>query len=392
MAQAPIKLDAIQIEPESGDTITISRSEEGDLQFTDAKLTDAVSLARLAGMAGNAAVLVVGDNAQYSSIQDAVDAVPANSSASNQHTILVTGGLYAENITVQKDGISIVGVGLPTVSVASGDAVTLSADVSTRPTMFSMEGLRIAATEDGASCVRIEGGAGSTIGSDRILLKDLELQPSGVGSRSLRASTVGNIIAVGGDWSPTATTLIELDQCARVVLKGLSRINAVSVSHTDAAAVSGTSAVGYFIQECGEVGDVLMNLTGESSALISGCPRVGDVTFGGDQSGEINASRIGDLTLNNSFSVSLNSTSYGDMAGDGSAKVSGISGSVAFAASASETVSFDVSQPDIQYIVCIECSMAAAPSVAAKTIDGFTIGFDGLQTGTVGWAIIRSTA
>ena len=31
MAQTPLLLDAIQIEPESGDTITISRGVDGDL-------------------------------------------------------------------------------------------------------------------------------------------------------------------------------------------------------------------------------------------------------------------------------------------------------------------------------------------------------------------------
>ena len=80
-------------------------------------------------------------------------------------------------------------------------------------------------------------------------MKDLELQPSGAGSRSLRASTVGNIIAEGGDWSLEATTYVELEQCAKVSLKGIQRLSAVSVSHTDQSAVSATVAVGYSIQE-----------------------------------------------------------------------------------------------------------------------------------------------
>lgn len=392
MAQAPLKLDAIQIEPESGDTLTISRGDGGDLQFVDAKVTDAVTLSRLAGISANSAVLVVGENAEYTSIQDAVDAVPATSSASNPHTILITDGVYEENVTIDKDGLSLVGIGRPVVSADTGDAITLQAGVSTRPRACDLAGLRVSVSEAGASCVRIIGGAGSTIGEDRILLKDLELLPYGVGSRSLRATTVGNIVAEGGDWSPVATTLVELDQCAKVILKGLSRLNAVSVSHTDDAALSGTASVGYMIQECGEVGDVLMNLTGEGAALISGCPDVGDVTFGGDQSGRINASSIESLTLNNSFSAVLSATSHGDLSGDGTATVSGITGSVSFTNSASETVSLPVSQPDAQYFVSTECSMNAVPAVGAKTVDGFSITFDAPTTGTVGWAIIRSTA
>ena len=391
MAQDPMKLDAIQIEPESGDTLTISRGDEGDMEFVDAKVTTPISLSRLAGLSANPSVLVVGENAQYESIQDALDAVPANAGSANPYSILVSAGVYDENLTVQKDGISLVGIGFPTISVDSGDAITLSAAVSTRPKSFTISGFRVTASEDGSSCIRIIGGAGSTIGADGILLKDLELNPSGVGSRSLRATTVGSIFAEGGDWSTAPTTYVELDQCAEVTIKGIRRLSAVSVSHTDQAAVSSTDAVGYSIQECGEIGDVLMNLTGESAALISGCPNVGDVTFGGDQFGQISGSRVGGLTLNNSFSVALHATSHGDLAGDGTLTASGISGSQAFDNSASETVSLALSQPDVQYFVSTECSMNASPAIGAKTVDGFSITFDAPQTGTVGWVLIRST-
>ena len=135
---------------------------------------------------------------------------------------------------------------------------------------------------------------------------------------------------------------------------------------------------------------MLINLTGESSASISGWPSVGDVTFGGDRAFKINGCGIGDLTVNNTAACQLNATSHGDFSGDGTLSVSGVIGTLAFDNSDSETVSFDVSQPDSQYFVSIECPMNAAPAVGDKTADGFTVTFDGVQTGSVGWSIIRS--
>jgi len=391
MAQDPIQLDAIQIEASSGDTLTISRSTDGDLEFVDAKVTDGIGLARLAGVTANATVLVVGDNAQYSTIQDAVDAVSATSSATNPHTILVTSGTYSENITIDKDGISVVGIGRPVVSAAAGDTFTIQAGVSTTPKTLDLVDLRVQSSEDSSSCVRVIGGAGSTIGEDRIRIQNCELQASGVGSRPLRASTVGNIVAVGGDWNPVATTLIEIDQCASVLLKGIQRLSDIQIAYTTASAVSDIAATSHRIEECGEVGDVLINLTGGNSVVIAGCPNVGDVTIGGDRSARVIGCMIGDLTLNNTVTAVSVGSSHGDLAGDGTLSESGSTGEIAFAASAAETVTFAVSQPDNQYFVCTECSMNAAPAIGAKTSEGFTITFDGVQTGTVGWSVVRST-
>ena len=391
MAQSPMKLDAIQIEPESGDTLTISRGDSGDLQFVDAKVTTAISLTRLAGLTANTSILTVGSDSQYSSLQDAIDAIPANASATNPHTVLVGAGIYAENVIVEKDGISLVGVGMPTISAATGDAITLSAAVSTRPKGFSMEGFRVVSSEAGSSCVRITGGAGSTIGENGILLKDLELQPSGIGSRSLRASTVGKIIGVGGDWSAQATTYVELAQCASVLLKGIRQLSDVSVSHSDAAALSATASSSYSIQECGDVGNVLASLSGESELLISGCPSMGNVTVNGDRSTEINCSVVGNLTLNESSVCTLNATKHGELSGDGSVSVSNLSGEAILDNQANLDIIFDVAQTDTNYTICVEIApTSTVASVHTKTVNGFRIQLDQGRSGRLRWHLLRS--
>lgn len=393
MAQDPIQLDAIQIEASSGDTITISRGTNGDLEFVDAAVTGGISLSKLAGMSGSSKVLVVGATSEYTSIQDAIDDVPVTSSATNSYVILVTSGVYTESLTVEKDGISIVGIGNPSIvaDAETDDALTLQAAVSTRPKTFSISGCKISCSADNSSCVRIIGGAGSTIGEDRILLKNLELTAQGIGSRPLRADTAGNIVAEGGAWSAVATTFVDISQCASLSLQGIRNLSAVSITFTTESAESGISAGGYVLQDLPLVGDVLINMTGDNTALISGCPNVGDVTIGGDRTARINSSVIGDLTLNNSAVAYVSNTEHGVLSGDGSAAISGISGSATFMNSASETVSFDVSQTDTQYFVCTEANISASPAVGGKTVDGFSLTFDAPQTGTVGWAILRST-
>lgn len=393
MAQDPLQLDAIQIEPSSGDTITISRGSGGALEFVDAIVTGGIALSRLAGLLGNTNVLVVGDGAEYSSIQDAIDAVPATSSGSNPHAILVTPGVYTESLTVEKDGISIIGIGNPTISadVETDDALTLQDSVSTSPKYFSISGCKISCDQDNASCVRIIGGAGSSIGEDQIYLKDLQLQASGIGSRPLRAETAGNIIAEGGSWSAVETTYVEAIQCASLFLKGIKNLSAVSVTYTTAAAESSTSVGKYTIQDIAKAGDILVNMSGGGSALISGCPEMGDVTCGGDQSLKISSSGIGNLTINNTSTVSVLGSEVGTLSGDGSVSISGIRGEIAFVAEAIADVVFDVAQVDTDYTICAEVAPdLAIAGVHSKTVNGFRIEFDQARTGNLRWHLLRS--
>ena len=393
MAQDPLQLDAIQIEPSSGDTITISRGDAGDLEFVDASITQAITLSRLAGMSGNSNVLIVGDNSQYTSVQDAIDAVPATSSASNPHVILITAGVYTEALTIEKDGINIIGIGYPSLVLPAGSSETLTIQdsVSTSPKSFSISGCKISCDADNGSCVRIIGGAGSSIGEDQISLKDVQLQASGIGSRTLRAETAGNIVAEGGSWSAVETTYVEVVQCASLFLKEIKNLSAVSITYTTAAAESSTSVDKYIIQGVAKVGDVLVNMTGGGSALISSCPEMGDVTCGGDQSLKVASSVIGDLTINNTSVVSVHNSTVGALSGDGSVSISGISGEVILNNQASVDVAFDVAQVDLDYTVCLEIGHSSTVmSVVAKTVNGFQVSFDQPRSGRLRWHILRS--
>ena len=138
MAQPPYLLDVLQIEPGSGDTLTISRdSTAGAMSFVDAIISGGVLLPNLVGLRNVTGLFIVGragDGAPYTTIQSALDAIPTGSSAAAPSLVMVMPGVYAENLTVQKDGTYIVGMGGVTLqNSGAADTITVSAAIATTP-------------------------------------------------------------------------------------------------------------------------------------------------------------------------------------------------------------------------------------------------------------------
>jgi len=128
MPQLPFQVDGVQIEPGSGDTLTITRdSTAGSMKFVDAIVTSGVLLKELVGVRNIQGVFIVGgSNAPYTTIQSAVDAIPITSSSSLPSAILVMPGVYTENLLIQKDGLSIIGLGAKVLNSGNSDTVTIS--------------------------------------------------------------------------------------------------------------------------------------------------------------------------------------------------------------------------------------------------------------------------
>jgi len=164
MPQPPFLVDALQIEPGSGDTLTISRdSTDGAMKFVDAVITSGAALSQLMGLRNVTGVFVVGragDGASYTTIQSALDAVPASSSAAAPSLVLVLPGMYTEDITIQKDGVYLVGLGGVTITnsiFSANDTVEISAAISTTPQNVLLRGLVIKNTTAAKACVRVIG-------------------------------------------------------------------------------------------------------------------------------------------------------------------------------------------------------------------------------------------
>ena len=162
MPQPPYLVDELQIEPGSGDTLTVSRdAAEGAMKFVDAILSSGVLLPELVGLRNVTGVFVVGragDGAPYTSIQDALDAVPNTSSAAAPSLVLLLAGLYTENIFIQKDGVFLVSPGgAKILNSGASDTVTISAAIPVTPLTTLLRGLEIENTSTGNACVRVIG-------------------------------------------------------------------------------------------------------------------------------------------------------------------------------------------------------------------------------------------
>ena len=170
MAQPPFLLDALQIEPGSGDTLTVSRdSTDGAMKFVDAILTSGVLLPSLVGLRNVTGVYIVGragDGAPYTSIQAALDAVPDSSSAALPSLVMVLPGVYTENVSIQKDGVYLTSLGGATITNnGASDTVEISAAIATAPQDTLLRGLTIRNTSAGQSCVRVIGADSFASGS-----------------------------------------------------------------------------------------------------------------------------------------------------------------------------------------------------------------------------------
>ena len=397
MAQDPLQVDAIQIEPGSGDTLTIARDEDGNLVFVDETLSSGATLAELAGIRSVPQILTVGQSgagAAYNTIQDAIDAVPATASATDPYVILVLPGVYAENLTVEKDGISIVGTGASSsiISPATGDSITVQASVTTTPKSFEIKDLRVESTEMGKACVLVSGGAGSEVAESKLRITGCELVASGAGGFSLKADSVNNILAAGGDWGGgNALSSVRVTNCASLVLKGQANLPSVQLDYDSTGAVPSVVTTAYTVSGVGSIGDLQSTLTGGGSLLVSHCGSVGDLTLNGNRSVELIGSSVGDIAINDSVTATIASTKHGALSGDGSVSASNIGGEVILANQANLDVVFDVSQVDINYTICVEIApTSTVASVNTKTVNGFRISLDQGRTGRLRWHLLRS--
>lgn len=169
MAQPPFKTDVLQIEPAAAGTRTISRdATAGELRFVDPTFPSGVVLADLVGIQtiANTTVVGTGGGAQFTTIQDAIDALPTTGSATDPQVILLFPGTYAEKLTVEKDGVVLVGQG--EVRIVNGDAdptIHIIQGDTTVPRFVRLVNLTLVAEDDGSTCVFVDGSNTFATGS-----------------------------------------------------------------------------------------------------------------------------------------------------------------------------------------------------------------------------------
>jgi hypothetical protein len=163
MPQPPLLVDQLQIEPGSGDTLTIDRdSTDGTLKFVDAVITGGALLPNLVDVRNITGVYTVGragDGAMYTTIQSALDAIPAaTSSASLPSLVLVFPGVYTEDITLTKDGVYMVGMGRARlVNNSATHTITIKASIDSIPQDILFQGMEIECNDNAHAAIYVLG-------------------------------------------------------------------------------------------------------------------------------------------------------------------------------------------------------------------------------------------
>jgi hypothetical protein len=517
MPQPPFLVDQLQVEPGSGQTLLVNRdAATGSLKFTDAVLTAGVLLKDLVSLNSVTGVYLVGSGgtgADYTSIQDALDAIPNTSSPSAPSLVLVLPGEYTENLTVGKDGVALVGLGgVYLKNSGASDTVTVTASPGATPENVLLRGLNVTNDQAGYACVKVDGAftfatatvtvntaplaagdtlvingvtltavcptrtsgsnnfsvafltpaevaleieaavndpansfasfvtatavgavvtlsantpgaggnaytltatttpaggftlsgatftgggsAGSTVGLGEVAVEGCVLAATAVGGYNLYAVTANHVRVQGGTFRGSASTAsTQALNCAALRLFGVEQVVDVGLSYDTSADRPSDLSCAYLLSGCGEVGDVLCNLLGEGSLTVANCPQVGSAGVAGDQTLTAVRSSLGALTLSDTTAATLSQSTRGAVTADPTATLAETvaSGSVAFAASTSETVALDAPAPDNNYTVLLDPEVTTATfAVTARAATDFTVSASVASTATVRYTILRS--
>ncbi|MDB4278174.1 hypothetical protein N9917_01090 [Deltaproteobacteria bacterium] len=512
MPQDPILVDQLSVEPGTTTfgTRTIDRDPtDGGLRFADPNVT--ASLAALVGVRNITGLYLVGragDGAPYTTIQAALDAVPELSSVAAPSLVLVSAGVYNENLVIEKDGVVIQGLGGVTITNVAADAtVLIQESPTTIPTQVVLQNLTIINTDGGEECVLVSGAnnyaegtytvgtapltvgdtltigglpltgitgtrtagsddfsvdgstvdivaaeiadaindaansfavtvvavssaggivtvtaiaagaggnaitivsstgdvvtsggtltgggsSGSPVGSESIDILDCHLQAEGIGAFQVYAEAVNNVRVQGGTWrGSSSTSKLFVSQCASFRVHGLEWMNDMEFAYDTGGDIPTVAGSVYEVSDAKRANDVLAGFTGAGSLLLSHLGSLGDVSQGGDSTLTIKHSHMGLLSVSDTTAATLINTPRGAAsvgAGTPTLAESMFTGSVAFAASASEAVVLPVPQPDALYSVVVSADEPS--SVSAKTAAGFTIDLTGAVTEAVLYTIIR---
>lgn len=517
MPQPPFLIDQLQVEPGSGQTLLINRdSATGSLKFTDAVVAAGVLLKDLVSLNSVTGVYIVGSGgtgADYTAIQDALDAIPNTSSPAAPSLVLVLPGLYTENLTIGKDGVALIGLGgVYLQNSGANDTVTVTSSPGATPENVVLRGLNVTNDQTGYACVVVDGAntfasatvtvntaplaagdtlvingvtltaccpartsgnddfsvafltpaevaleieaavndpansfasfvtatavgpvvtlsanapgaggnaytltatttpvggftlsgatfagggsAGSTVALGEVLVEDCVLVASAAGGYTVRGTAANHIRVQGGTFrgsSSTAQALVA--NCAALRVFGVEQVSDVNLSYDTTADRPSDLSCAYLLSGCGEVGDVLCALIGAGSLTLANCPSVGTVGQAGDQTLSVVRSSIGALALSDTTAATLSQSTRGAVTADPTATLAETtaSGTAAFIASASETVSLDAPAPDANYTVLLDTgSTSETFAVTARTATDFTVDASIAATTIVRYTIVRS--
>lgn len=407
MASESIKGCIFEVDNGGPGTKTITEdSSTGSILLTDNQVTS-LPLYTIPGLQQVDRVFVVGEggsgvskdgNTQLTTIQSAVDAVPATASPTDRYLILIAAGTYVENVLVEKDGIRFYGLGGVVVRNSGAGPTFRFRGAAAVPTSGRLENLRIENTADGEACVRIDGGAGSTVANDEIRVQNCDLVASGVGGFQVHAIECNNIrVHECNSEGSSVTSEHRFYQCATVQIIGCRNGQILNASYDTGATIPATAGSSFVVRNSDWAGAATMVWTGAGS-WVSSNSTYGVATIGGNQTAALDHVTTASFTINDTTDVTAPNCSLGTVSAAVGATLTQTltRGEVTFTASATETVSFVASMPDTDYTVTLDSDLVPTaftdiPRVASRTTAGFDISFGAAQTTVVRYAIARNS-
>ncbi len=421
MPQPPILADQLQIEPGSSGSRLVRRAADGSLEFVDPLNPSGITVSQLAGLQAVTNVSVVGKagtGAQYTTVQAALNAVPANSTRINPYLILVMPGVYTEDLTVNRDGVHIIGIGRPILqsaleatpnAVGNAHTLTVAAGEGTIPLTVHLENFTITNAHDDKAAVRVVGGAASTLLTDGLRLRNCFLEGNAAGGNyPLWASTAGAVFL--NDCSCTGANNLEtvlIEEMSSCVLKAVAMASAFSFRY-EVGQPEPSGGPGYlYIARCTDFGvdtnlipAVSIDCDGDGTSELRQVTMslASRIQYSGGESHSAEDCSLGVLSLLETPTLLASKTRFQSiLAANANAKLQRdvITGTAVFAGDATKAVTFDVPlQTGNTYDVQVELPSRPVNDetawVTGKTTTGFSINFQTAQTFTVGWRITRA--
>lgn len=418
MARDPFKVDQLQIEPGTAGTRLVRRAGDGSLEFLDARVTGGITLSQLAGLKAVQNILVVGKagaGAGYTTIQSALDTIPSSSSPTNPYLVLIGPGVYQETLNIVRDGVHLLGMGAVLQSALEATpngagayhTVVVQSALGTIPTKVTLENLTITNAHDNFACVRVVGGAGSTVGLNGIRLVNVQLEANAPGGNRTMWSTAANTIHVqGGSMKdPVGLGLVLVQECALAVFQDITETPAFSFRWDVAESTPANAHQGYFIQSCSQVA-ANSSLSPEIELVTSIAPDTGTLLVSGIMgTGPIGVSvtngvcravgcELATVTSTNALVYLEHCYNTGLVtAGTGKIAREVSMGSAAFVATSVQSVTFAAKAMSANFTVSLETdsvSVNPGPWVSNKTTSGFDIHFGGAENLGVNWVAFHN--
>lgn len=394
MAQGPFKIDQLQLEPgATGDRRIRRKPGSADLEFLDG-VAGALTLKALAGFnLGKLLTVGSGAGAQYSTIQSAIDAIPAGS---DPYTVLVGPGVYSETVTVSRTNVTILGMGRPTITQGSGNTLVVQASGLTTPLSFLVKDITIRNSDAAASatCVRFVGGSASTVGSGLLWVDNCSLIRDAAGGHPLWANSVCNVSVDNCGFVGNSSSVL-IDNCGWVSLSNCKGSAVLQMNYDSAGDLPALPGGRYWVDQftssnCALSPAVLSTLEGGGSLVMQSAYVEGQVHVEGDMTFHLtNCDIDGNVSIGGTAVLEMLNSNRGALSGGPGTTCSEsvVRGVASFVAVDHVDVVLDVARVNDDYIVLLEPNNHGT-YISAKTAAGFTITAGGVITADVPWVII----